>query len=97
MVDKLGKDSALREIGFTETVLEEDPKNYHAWSHRQVFLSVILGSTSYIFNAELELCSDKVQFVGVVLFCFWLEIESSENHVYFKISFSLSCSLCLWM
>lgn len=36
MVQKLGKDAVYQELEFTEGALKDDPKNYHAWSHRQV-------------------------------------------------------------
>lgn len=38
VVQKLGKDAVYKELEFTESALEDDAKNYHAWSHRQVCL-----------------------------------------------------------
>lgn len=44
VVQKLGKDAVYKELQFTEGALEDDPKNYHAWSHRQVCLLRIISS-----------------------------------------------------
>lgn len=43
---------AEKELKYVELVLEEDAKNYHAWSHRQWILSTVSSSTLY--TKELE-------------------------------------------
>lgn len=42
VAQRLGANAASLELQFTEDVLVEDPKNYHAWSHRQVSLACVV-------------------------------------------------------
>lgn len=56
MVQKLGKDAVYKELEFTEGALEDDAKNYHAWSHRQVLLSAYLLFVKQIEGKPITIC-----------------------------------------
>jgi protein farnesyltransferase/geranylgeranyltransferase type-1 subunit alpha len=52
VAQKLGVGAVSGELEFTEIVLLDDAKNYHAWSHRQWVLQELGG-----WEGELDFCS----------------------------------------
>ncbi|CAI9111781.1 OLC1v1012098C3 [Oldenlandia corymbosa var. corymbosa] len=56
VAEKLGTDVTIRELEFTGKIFSEDPKNYHAWSHRQWVLQALGG-----WENELSYCQELLE------------------------------------
>jgi hypothetical protein len=68
---------AKQELDYVATFLEEDAKNYHAWSHRQRALRTVDDDDSW--NKEMEY-GKTVTHVFAVLFKIFL-LQDSHDHI----------------
>ncbi len=107
MAQKLGVGAVSGELEFTEIVLLDDAKNYHAWSHRQVvFPYLVPPCTSSYFLSLCTFALPILKLLVITVFCLFFCVcvclggvlaEISRLHreyfVIFERCFSRHCSL----
>lgn len=54
VAQKLGTNASSKELKFTKNILSLDSKNYHAWSHRQVWSPVYYSLLFYFISIQCK-------------------------------------------